>query len=197
MSYSQTVGRVMAGDYDGSTPEERSEAVRELITVCATAAGAVAIQPFPLLDVLLVSPIQIALVQGIGRIYGHRLDQKAVLEMMGTFGASLVAQNVMMAAAKLVPFAGWVAGAAMAYATTWAIGEVADHYFKYGRGVPADDLRDMFRRVYDGKKRERESAMKAAPSLKERLEQLNEARAAGLIDEEEYSRKKEEILAAL
>lgn len=197
MSYSQTVGRVMAGDYDGATPEERTAAVRELIVVCATAAGAVAIQPIPMLDVLLVSPIQIALVQGVGRIYGHRLDQKAVLEMMGAFGASLVAQNVMMAAAKLVPFAGWIAGAAMAYATTWAIGEVADHYFKNGRGVPAEDLREMFRQVYDGKKSEREAAMRAAPSLKERLEQLNEARAAGLIDEAEYNRKKEEMLAAL
>lgn len=177
MSYGETINRVMAGDYDEATPEERAVAVRELITVCSVAAGAVAIQPLPLFDLLLVSPIQVVLAQGIGRIYGHRLDQKAVLEMLGTFGASLVAQNVMMAAAKLVPFAGWIAAAAMAYATTWAVGEVADHYFRHGRGVAPEDLRRLFRKVYEQKKEERESVMKNAPSLKERLEQLNEAPA--------------------
>ncbi len=196
MSYAATLGRVMAGDYDDATQEERHEAVKELIAVCAVAAGAVSIQPVPLLDLVLVSPIQVGLVQGIGRIYGHQLDKKAVVEMLSTFGASLVAQNVMMASAKLVPFAGWIAAAAMAYALTHAIGEVADHYFRHGRGVSPDDLKSMFRKTYKEKKDERMAAMKE-PSLKERLEQLKEAYAAGLIDDDEFEVKKADILAAL
>lgn len=194
MSYSDTVGRVLSGEFDDASAEDKVRAVRELITVCSTAAGAVAIQPVPLLDVVLITPIQIALVQGIGRIHGHHLDRRSVLEILGTFGASLVSQNILLATAKLVPVAGWLAGAAMAYAMTWAIGEVAQHYFSTGRGVGSDDLRTMFRKVYADKK---EEALKRAPSLKERLEQLAEARAAGLLDEAEFERKKQEILSAL
>lgn len=194
MSYGDTVGRVLAGEFDDASAEEKVRAVRELITVCSAAAGAVAIQPVPLFDVVLVTPIQIVLVQGIGRIHGYHLDRRSVLEILGTFGASLVSQNILLATAKLVPVAGWLAGAAMAYAMTWAIGEVAQHYFSTGRGVGSDDLRTMFRKVYADKK---EEVLQRAPSLKERLEQLAEARAAGLLDEAEFERKKQEILAAL
>lgn len=197
MSYTETLGRVMAGDYDEASEEERAEAVKELIAMCSVGAGAVSIQPVPLLDVVLVTPIQVGLVQGIGRIHGYHLDQKAVTEILAAFGASIVAQNVMMAAAKFVPIAGWAAAAAMAWALTQAIGEVADHYFKNGRGVPQDDLRTMFKKTYEQRKAERMNAMKAAPTLKERLEQLNEAYKAGLIDEEAYEAKKREILAEL
>lgn len=196
MSYADTLGRVMNGDYDEATPEERAEAVREIIQVCSVASGALAIQPIPLLDMVLVIPVQVGMVQGIGRVYGHSLDRKAVIEIMATFGAGIVAQNVMIAAAKFVPFAGWIAAAAMSYALTFAIGEVSDHYFKTGRGVAPEDLKTMFKKVYREKKQERESGLRGSGSLKERLEQLTEARAAGLITEEEFEAKKQEILGS-
>ena len=122
-----TIRRVLDGDYTDASDEDRQRAVRELVQVCSVAAGAMTIQPFPLLDTALIAPIQIAMVQGIGKIHGHKLDTKSVLEMLSTFGASIVAQNVIMAAAKLIPFFGWVVTISMAYAMTWAIGEVSDH----------------------------------------------------------------------
>ncbi|MBL8943758.1 MAG: DUF697 domain-containing protein, partial [Myxococcales bacterium] len=125
-----TIRRVLDGDYTDASDEDRQRAVRELVQVCSVAAGAMTIQPFPLLDTALIAPIQIAMVQGIGKIHGHKLDTKSVLEMLSTFGASIVAQNVIMAAAKLIPFFGWVVTISMAYAMTWAIGEVSDHYFR-------------------------------------------------------------------
>jgi uncharacterized protein (DUF697 family) len=100
--------------------------------VCSIAAAAAAIPPVPLLDIALLAPIQTGMVQGIGRIYGQRLDRKSVLEILSTFGASLVSQSVIMAAAKLLPFFGWAAAVSMAYALTHAIGEVSDHYFRTG-----------------------------------------------------------------
>jgi uncharacterized protein (DUF697 family) len=197
MRYTETLNRILNGDYDQASPEERAAAIRDLVNLCSVAAGALAIQPIPLLDVALIIPIQIGMVQGIGRIHGHRLDSKSVIEIIGSFGAGLVAQNVMMATAKLVPFAGHLAAAAMAYALTYAIGEVATHYFSTGRGIPREELKEMFQAVYKRKKAEREQAMKGAPSLKEKLEQLKEARAAGLLTEEEFERKKQELLAGL
>jgi uncharacterized protein (DUF697 family) len=195
-SYAEVLGRISRGEYDDATPEVRADAVRTLIGLCSGAAAAVAFQPVPLLDAVLISPIQIGMVQGIGRIYGHRLDQKSILEILSTFGASLVAQNVLMAAAKLVPFLGWLASMSMAYALTWAIGEVSDHYFANGRGVSQDELRRMFKQSYREKKAEKERAHKGNETLKERLEQLRAAHQAGLIDDDEFARKKDEILSS-
>ena len=80
----------------------------------------------------------------------------------------------------------------MAYAMTWAIGEVSDRYFagKVGDG----DLRKEYERVYQAKRAEKEASHRGNESLKRRLEQLKEARAAGLLTEEEFNRKKEELL---
>jgi uncharacterized protein (DUF697 family) len=194
-SYTEILDRVMRGDYGDASPQERRDAVQGVIQACSVAASAVTIQPFPFVDVALITPIQIGMVQAIGRIHGHQLDRKSVLEILSTLGASIVAQNAMMAAAKFVPFFGWLVTISMAYALTWAIGEVSNHYFENGRGVPEQDLRDMFNRVYAEKRKEKQEAHRGDSSLKDKLEQLKEAFEAGLIDEEEFRRKKEGLLS--
>src|SRR5688500_3829577 len=151
-SYSETLRRVMAADYGSASDAEKADAVRDLIQVCSIAAGAVAVQPIPLLDIALITPIQIGMVQGIGRVYGYTLDKKSVVEILSTLGASIVAQNVIIAAAKLIPFLGWVVGISMAYALTYAIGEVSDHYFKNGRGVQSSEMKSMFEKIYKEKR---------------------------------------------
>ena len=193
-TYRETFQRVLDGDYTDASPEERTAAVREVIEMGAGAAAIVSFQPIPFLDLVLVSPIQIGMVQAIGRVHGHKLDQKSVLEILSTFGASVLAQNLVMSSAKLIPFAGWIAAPAMAYALTWAIGEVSDHYFKHGRGVAPDELREMFKKVYRQKKDEKVAAHKADGSLRERLEQLKAAYEAGMLTEAEFEAKKAEIL---
>ncbi|MBS2029840.1 MAG: DUF697 domain-containing protein [Deltaproteobacteria bacterium] len=193
-SYMDTLKKVLEGGYDNADDATKTAAVRDLIQVCSIASGAVAIQPIPFLDVALISPIQIGLVQGIGRIHGQKLDKKSVLEILSTFGASLVAQNVILAAAKFVPFFGWVVGPAMAYALTYAVGEVSDFYFRSGRGVAAEDLRSMFQKVYKEKRAEKEAANKDNATLKDKLAQLNDAFKSGLLTDEEFNRKKEELL---
>jgi len=194
-SHIDTLKRVLDGNYEGASEAEKAKAVRELVQVCSVAAGAMTIQPLPLLDTALIAPIQIGLVQGIGRIHGYKLDQKSILEMLSTFGASIVAQNLIMAAAKLIPFFGWVITISMAYALTWAIGEVSDHYFRNGRNVDEKELRAMFERVYKAKKDEKSAQHKRNASLKTKLEELKEARAAGLLTDEEFEAKKAALLA--
>ena len=194
-SYSEVLDRVMRGDYAEASEAERDEAVHKVIQACAVAAAAVTIQPFPFVDTALLAPIQIAMVQAIGRVRGVQLDGKSVLEILSTLGASLVAQNAIMAAAKFVPFFGWVVTISMAYALTWAIGEVSDFYFRTGRGASSAELKAMFDRVYREKRAEKEQAHAKNERLKDKLQQLKDAREAGLIDDEEFRRKKEELLA--
>jgi uncharacterized protein (DUF697 family) len=197
--YKDVVDRVLAGDYDDASEEERRAAVDKIVRLSAIAAGAVAFQPLPLLDVLLISPIQIAMVQAIGRIHGHRLDEKSILEMLSTFGASILAQNVILSAVKFVPFFGWLTAISMAYALTWAVGEVSDYYFREGRGASSEDLKARFQSVYREKKAEKEASLKKAGGdrLKDRLAQLQEALDAGLLTQEEFDQKRRDILAAV
>ena len=194
MGHLDTVQRVMTGNYDNATDEERKAAIKEVVQVCAVAASAVTIQPFPVADVVLMSPIQIAMVQAIGKVHGVKLDKKSVLEVLSTIGASIVAQNVIIAAAKLVPILGSVVAMSMGYALTYAIGEVSDYYFANGRGVSADVLKSRFKKVYDEKKAEKERQAKD-PKLKQKLDALKKAFEAGVITEEEFTKKKEEVLA--
>jgi len=192
-SHLETLKRVMNGDFAGATDEEKKKAVREVIEVCSVAAGAVTIQPMPLVDTVLITPIQIGMVQAIARIHGYKLDKKSILEILSTFGASIVAQNISMATAKLIPFLGWMVTMSVAFALTWAVGEVSDHYFRNGRTVPNDELKSMFDRVYKQKKAEKESSAKD-DKLKEKLEQLKKAYESGILTDEEFARKKEEAL---
>lgn len=193
-SYSEVIDRVMRGDYDEASEEERHEAVQMVIQACSAAAAAVTIQPMPFVDTALLAPIQIGMVQAIGRIHGHRLDARSVLEILSTLGASILAQNAIMAAAKFVPFFGWLVTLSMAYALTWAIGEVSETYFLNGRGVPAEELRSRFDQIYRAKRREKQRQHAHNETLKDKLSQLRAAYEAGLIDEEQFRRKKEALL---
>jgi len=193
-SHLDTLKRVLDGNYEDASDAEKARATRELIQVCAVAAGAMTVQPIPLVDTALIAPIQIGLVQGIGKIHGYKLDRTSILEIISTFGASIVAQNLIMAAAKLIPFFGWVITISMAYALTWAIGEVSEHYFRNGRNVDEGELKAMFERVYKTKKDEKAAEHKRNRSLKQKLEQLKEAKRAGLLSDEEFEAKKAALL---
>ena len=194
VGYLDTINRVMTGDFSSASDDEKQRAIKDVIQVCSVAAAAVTIQPFPIADVLLMSPIQIGMVQAVGRVHGHTLDKKSVLEILSTFGASIVAQNVIIAAAKLVPILGSVIAVSMGYALTYAIGEVSDYYFKIGRGASADELKARFKKIYDEKKAEKEKQAKD-PKLKQKLDALKKAFEAGVITEEEFNHKKEEVLS--
>ncbi len=191
----ETIKRVLDGNYDDATDAQKQTAIKELVQVCSVAAGAMTVQPLPLLDTALIAPIQIAMVQGIGKIHGYQLDRKSILEMLSTFGASIVAQNVIMAAAKLIPFLGWVVTISMAYALTWAIGEASERYFASGRTLDQDELKSIFSDVYKRKKEEKSAEHKGNKTLKEKLEQLKDAKRDGLLTDEEFEAKKAEILA--
>lgn len=194
-SYTEIIERVMRGDYEDASAVERDEAIRSVIQACSIASAAVTIQPIPFVDMALITPIQIVMVQAIARIHGHNLDKKSVLEILSTFGASLLAQGVIMGAVKFIPFLGWIVTTSMAYALTWAVGEVSDYYFRNGRGVPQEELQSMFTRIYKEKHAEKKAANSGDGTLKEKLEQLKEAFDAGLLDEDEFAQKKEDVLA--
>lgn len=196
-TWKNRIERILLGDFDDASEAEKTRAVEDLIQACAVAAGAVTIQPIPMVDTALITPIQIGMVQAIGKIRGYTLDAKSVIEILSVFGASIVTQNVIIAAAKLVPFAGWAVSISMAYALTYAIGVASNRYFESGRGASRAELTSLFDETFARKKKEKQAAASQALRLKDKLEQLTEAFEADLLTEEEFAKKKEVLLRSL
>jgi uncharacterized protein (DUF697 family) len=197
MGYLETIARVMHGNFESATDPEKLAAVREVTIVCSVAAAAVTVQPVPLLDIALLAPIHVGMVQAIGQVHGHKLDAKSVVEVLATFGGTIVTRSILGSVVKVIPVFGWAAAASMAYAMTYAVGEVSHCYFQSGRGLSSSQLRTMFRSVYDAKRAEKAAAAKANETLKEKLRQVTDAYEAGLLTEEEYREKKEQVLKGL
>jgi uncharacterized protein (DUF697 family) len=193
-THAATFTRVVAGGFDGATDDDKRRASRDVIQMASVAAAATAVQPIPGLDLALLVPIHVGMVQAIGRIHGYTLDGKAVIEMLSSFGAALVARSVLISTVKLLPFVGWIAAIPVAFAITHSIGECAHVYFASGRGVSKDEMRSMFERFYEKAKADKDAETKANASLKQRLTAVVAAYEAGVLSEEEFERKKKEIL---
>jgi uncharacterized protein (DUF697 family) len=148
VGFKETLKRVLDCEFDRATEQEKRCAVDELVRTASAAATVVTLQPLPFLDYILITPIQIGMVQGIARVRGYHLDKKAVLEIVKTLRASLVTQHVVIGVAKIVPTVGWLASASMAHALTYAIGELSDRYFREGRSMLPAELRDALNRLY-------------------------------------------------
>ncbi len=195
--FTERLERLVGSGRAASTDEEREGAATEVIRVCSVGAAAVVVQPLPMLDIALLTPIHVAMVKAIGGIYGYTLDRKTALGIIGAFGASIAAQNLVLASAKLLPLASLPIAISVAYALTHAIGEASRVYFQSGRKLTRARMKQVFDHDYSETKRATLHAAKQDPALGERLARITDAYRAGVLTEEEYERKKQEALARL
>jgi uncharacterized protein (DUF697 family) len=94
-------------------------------TLAAT-AGAI---PVPWLDLLILPGIQTQMIAHLAQIYGQPLTAPRFLELAGTLGLGMVARQAMREVMKFIPFVGSVAGAALAGASTFALGKAFCFYY--------------------------------------------------------------------
>jgi uncharacterized protein (DUF697 family) len=128
---------------------------------------------------------QLDLAQTIGQSWGYDRDnenlRKALFGSLGITGTRIAVSNL----AKLVPVFGMVVGATTAYASTWALGKVANEYFASGGEMDAFSLRQAFKQakkegeaVYKTKADEIAAKKKA---IEPQLQLLSEELKAGSI----------------
>jgi len=130
----------------------------EVILQQAILTGALEVLPDKLANVAIL-PLQLRLVYQIGRRHGQALNLDQVKDLVATVGLGAVAQGVEGVAMKLVGgLAGGLlgglvggasriaTGAAITFSTTYALGHVADQYYRQGRRLNANDLRALFDR---------------------------------------------------
>ena len=124
----------------------------------AILAGGLELLPQTMATMAIV-PLQMKMVHGVGKSCGVSLDRGSIKEMLGVVGVGAASQVVESFARELggglakkflgkkaAKVAGVATGAAMTFATTWALGMVAKQYYAGGRRLSSIDLRSLFSR---------------------------------------------------
>lgn len=92
----------------------------------AATAGAV---PVPFLDLLLIPAIQARMVHALGTVYGQQMTATRFLESAASLGLGLLARQAVRELVKFIPVVGSAAGAALAWASTYALGRAFCEYY--------------------------------------------------------------------
>lgn len=104
-----------------------------------------------------ILPLQVRLVYRIGQAHGYELDQGHVKEFIAALGVGLTGQYLEQFGRKLLggllgsalggigrSIGKQAASSGMAFATTWAIGQIAKQYYAGGRTLDAAKLKAAF-----------------------------------------------------
>ena len=155
--------QVAAPDPGGQTsPPADDAALERQILNAAVLNGALELLPQTLATVAIV-PLQLRLVYQVGQAYGYQLDQAHLREFLAVAGAGMTSQVLEGHVRKLFGgfakralgrgskgVAGTAAGAAMSFATTYALGQAAKRYYGGGRTLALADLRELFQSQLEG-----------------------------------------------
>ena len=114
------------------------------------------------LATMAILPLQVRLVYRIGKAYGYELDQGHIKEFVATLGVGLTGQYLEQFGRKLLGgLLGTVLGgigraagnqtasSGMAFATTWALGQLAKQYYGGGRELDAGKLKAAFAPLFE------------------------------------------------
>lgn len=174
-------------------PAQRDMEITEDIlkySVLAAVAGAMPVPGVAVIADLAVIVLQAKMVHDIGQYWGHAMDQKAISGFMGSVMGSAGMRIAVNNLARFVPGWGSAFGAATSFATTYALGRVAQRYFSEGRELDETELKDLFSKARDeGKKRftaEEERIASAREAHGEAIADLNEALANGSMSRADY-----------
>ncbi|MEM6927858.1 MAG: hypothetical protein AAF602_13080 [Myxococcota bacterium] len=198
--------------------------VNRLVERTGYAAAALTLLPIPGSEVIGVMPLHVGMVLGIGHRHGRELTREAATELLlqigTTVGASLLGSRIATTAAKFVlPGLGGVLAAPFMFASTLAIGAVADAWFRNGGSVSDSELKDLYDRTvkraksgFDpGRARDPEARRAAEVATSEgqgtsagrderpmeRLRKAKQMLEEGLIDEAEFAEVKRRVLSEI
>lgn len=176
-------------------PAKRSLEITEDIVkyaILSAVAGAMPVPGVAIVADLAVIGIQAKMVHDIGLYWGHSMDGPAIRGFMASVTGSTVMRIAVTNLARFVPGWGSMFGAATAFASTYALGRVAERYFEAGRGLDDGELKSLYESAraegaarFDAQK----SRIDTAEVLHgKRIGDLNDQLATGKISRTEYDR---------
>jgi uncharacterized protein (DUF697 family) len=160
------IAHYMTGEFK---PEDRGQAAAEVRKLSAIAGAAIAPMPIPFADIWTITPVQMAMVQAIGNIYGYKLNGRNLKAAFGTVAGGWLGQQTCLALFKIgLPGAGGFGGAAFVYVWTHGIGRAAEVFFRSGMLATTREL-DVARRqgIADGKNQQAEHSDMDEPDGKQ------------------------------
>lgn len=147
---------VIAAAPAAATAAVASPEVDQMILNYAILNGALELLPDSLATMAII-PLQMKMVYRVGKHYGYELDRGHIKELLGVVGVGLTSQVVEGYARKLLGgllgkvgggvmrgIGRQVASSAMSFASTWALGRLAQQYYAGGRKLSAIELRQLF-----------------------------------------------------
>ena len=161
-----------------------------MILKYAILIGALELLPQTLATVVII-PMQMKMVYRIGKSHGVELDRSNIKDFLATAGIGLGSQMVEGFARKLVgkfgrklggktigSAADQLAGSALSFASTYAIGHMAQSYYAGGRNLTALDLRKLIGPLQT---QARELHTRYLPEIQERAKTLDSAAILALV----------------
>lgn len=155
----------------------------------AILAGALELLPGSLATMAII-PLQMRLVYNVGQRFGVELDRGHIGEFLATAGIGMTAQVLEGYATKLMKgllgqfaggfgrgLAGTLTGTAMAFATTYALGQLARRYYAGGRSLSGLQMRESFEALLG---QARGLQQQYLPQIQERSRGLNLAEVTRL-----------------
>jgi uncharacterized protein (DUF697 family) len=165
--------------------ESTRERAREIILNFSLWAAGIVLFPVPFSDLVLLMPVQSAMVISIGRAYGLKDPPEKVLAILaGACGASVFGQITVLFVANFIPILGKFISAPFVFGWTYGLGEVAMRYFDSQGEASPDELRTIFEKASKEASRNYSSKPRIQPD--QALDNIRE-----YVSEEEYRKIRE------
>ena len=174
-----------------ATPVSPSDPdVRDMVQSAAIMAGALELLPHSLATLAIV-PVQMRLVYRIGKAYGFELDSGHIREFLAVAGAGMASQMVEGIAERVARglFGGLLggltgrvvsqaAGSGVAFASTYAVGELAKQYYAGGRRFSSIELRQAYDQLLN---QGRSLQSRFAPNIRSQADRIDPSTLASLV----------------
>lgn len=121
----------------------------------ASLSSTAAAFPVPWIDLPVVAGIQSEMIRRISHVYSQPMDVQQFLKMAGAVGGPLFLRHMVRESLKAIPVVGSAANAALAFATTYALGKACCWYFGevLAGGAPtAAELKEQMKNQMDAAK---------------------------------------------
>lgn len=162
-------------------------------SVLSAVLGAFPVPGIAIATDLAIVALQLKLVRDVGQYWGHKVDREAAKTLLGGLGLGTGARIAVSNLAKIVPVWGSAFGATSAFATTWALGKIANRYFESGRTADLKELKKELKTVEkEGKEayaKQKEQIEAKRRETEAQLLALNEQRKAGTLSQPDYEAK--------
>ncbi len=179
-----------SGTVVASTSSMTAQEMDKVILNASILNGALELLPESL-STMAIIPLQMKLVYRIGKSYGYELDSGHVKDFLATAGVGLTSQYLEQAGRKLLGgLLGSIGGgllrgvgrqavsSGMSFASTYALGHVAQRYYAGGRVLSAQLLRDSFQQML-GKAKEMHTTY--LPQMQEQARTLSPGRVLEMV----------------